>query len=128
MTLNIVASRKVSLAGFAEGWDNCYVTVRAISEKTRKAWSDEMETKQAELEGSEEGKQNLEKYAIEFLDRQCRDVITGGVIMNTDKEGTTSEYTLSASEIPDLLEFLSFSWQQQIVSTATGTNRLKANQ
>lgn len=128
MGLNIVAHRKMSLAGFAEGWDSCYLTVRAVSEKQRKAWADEMKTMESSTEGKADRMQLLEDYASDFLERQCKEVIVGGVIMNTDEDGNTAEYKLTEADISELTSFFSFSWQQEIVSTATGANRLKAAQ
>lgn len=132
MALNIVAFRKVSLKGFADGWDKCFLTVRAVSEKTRKSWMDELNKKSEEINSSDASEndktQQLEKLGEEFLETQCLSVIEGGVIMNTDENGLESEYELQKGDIPALMEHLSFLWQRDIVSTATGANRLKANQ
>lgn len=128
MGLNIVAHRKMSLAGFADGWENCFLTIRAVSEKQRKAWADEMNAMKASTEGKDDRRQLLEDYASDFLERQCKEVIVGGTIMNTDEDGNTVEYKLDKSDISDLTSFLSFAWQQEVVSTATGANRLKATQ
>lgn len=128
MGLNIVAHRKVSLSSFAEGWDDCFLTVKVVSEKTRTIWAEEMNAKVKSLDGDKDKDQKLDDYALDFMANQCREVITGGVIVNTDETGKSERYTLKSEDISDVVEFLNYSWKQEIVSTATGTNRLKVSQ
>lgn len=114
MGLNIVAYRKASLKGFAEGWDDCYIRVRTVNEKQRERYMSEL------------GDQKDDKLAAEVTRQALLDVIVGGVIINTDEDGNSEPYTFSAEEAPQVVDALPFAWQTEILSIATGADRLKA--
>ncbi|WKK71448.1 hypothetical protein Q0F99_19100 [Rathayibacter oskolensis] len=114
MKLNIVAHRKVSLKGFAEGWDDCYLRVRALSEPKRAEWSAKVD---ARVDDAEYG---------QILRQACIDAVVGGVIMNTDEAGVASSYEFSTGEVADVVDALSIAWQGEVMEIATGSDRLKA--
>jgi hypothetical protein len=114
MALNIIAKRKMSLMGFAEGWDDCYLLVRSASETKRKEWLASLE--------KEAGDENASKVIREA----CLEVIVGGVVISTDENGVGSPVEIEPVDVPDVVEAMNFSWLQQAVSVATGNDRLKA--
>lgn len=114
MSLNIVAKRRMSLKGFAEGWDDCYLMIRSASETKRKEW----------LSGLEKGTDD--ENASNVIRDACLEVIVGGVVMSTDENGVASAAEISPADVPDVVEAMNFSWQQEAVSVATGNDRLKA--
>jgi hypothetical protein len=114
MGLNIVAERKMSLKGFAEGWDDCYVIVRSANEAKRKQWLAAL------------GTEANEEVAVQVTRDACLDSIVRGVVMSTDENGKATATSFDASDVPDVVEALNFAWQQEILSVATGADRLKA--
>ncbi|AZZ51431.1 hypothetical protein [Rathayibacter festucae] len=56
----------------------------------------------------------------------CIDATQDGVIMNTDDEGVAIPYQFGKSEVPDVIDAMNLSWQNEIMSVATGSDRLKA--
>lgn len=114
MGLNIQAYRRVSLKGFALGWDNCYVKVRAVNEAQRTRYQQEL------------GDTKDETVATAVTKQACKDVIVGGVILNTTEDGHEESYEFSRDDVDEVVEALSFPWQTEILSIATGADRLKA--
>lgn len=114
MGLNIVANRKLSLKGFAEGWDDCYLIIRGVNE-----------TKRQELQATLKDK-TTDKEAAEVMRQTCLEVIKGGLVITTAEDGSTSSVTLDAADVPVVVEALNLSWQREAVATATGADRLKA--
>ncbi|WP_427007198.1 hypothetical protein [Pseudarthrobacter sp. H2] len=114
MSLNIVAERKMSLKGFAEGWDDCYLKVRTANESKRKAW----------LAGF--GADADEETAEKVIREACLEVIVGGVIMSTDENGIATPVEFTVADVAEVVDAINFFWQQEVVSVATGVNRLKA--
>lgn len=117
MGLNIVAYRKLSLAEFAEGWGDCYLTIRVANERERESW----------MEMIEGAKTANDKDMLASSVREiCVAVITGGLIMNTDSDGKASPLKIEVTDVPDVLDAVNFDWQMEIIGTSTGANRLKA--
>jgi hypothetical protein len=114
MGLNIIAERKMSLKGFAEGWDDCYVIVRSANEAKRKAWLTALGTEQSE------------DTAVDVTRNACLESIVRGVVMSTDDDGTATAASFDEVDVPQVVEALNFAWQQEILSVATGADRLKA--
>lgn len=114
MGLNIIANRKLGLKGFAEGWDDCYLMVRGVNEAKRQELQDKLTPDTTDAE------------AAEVMRQACLDVITGGLVITTSEDGTTSSVTVDRKDVPDVVEALNLSWQQEVVSVATGADRLKA--
>ena len=114
MPLNIAPIRKHSLKGFAEGWDDCYLLVRGVGEARRQ----EMITKLGD-------KTSDDPEAAETLRAFCIDVITGGIVISTNGDGTTEKVTVTAEDVADVVDALDFSWRQEVSATATGADRLK---
>lgn len=114
MGLNIVAERKMSLKGFAEGWDDCYLIVRSANETKRKEWLAALGTEQTE------------EVAVQVTRDACLDSIVRGVVMSTDDEGKASATSFDAADVSEVVEALNFAWQQEVLSVATGADRLKA--
>lgn len=115
MGLNIVANRKMSLKGFAEGWDNCHLLIRGVNE-----------TRRQELQ-SQLGEKPDDKVAGDLIRSLCLEVIVGGQVITTDADGSTRMVTVAEADVPDVVEALNFAWQQEVASVATGADRLKAN-
>ncbi|ETT25263.1 hypothetical protein RR21198_4003 [Rhodococcus rhodochrous ATCC 21198] len=118
--LNIVAKRKVSLKGFADGWDDCYLIVRSLSEKERKQWSEEAQARQ-----TDDARQN-DQLAEELTKKMALDVIVGGVVITTDEDGSQRAVEVTTADVPGVVEALEFYWRNEAVSVATGADRLKA--
>lgn len=114
MGLNIVARRRVSLKGFAQGWDDCFITVKAVNEKQRNEYMERL------------GDTKDDEVAARVTREACLDVILGGRIINTDEAGNEAPYDFNHSEVEEVVEALSFPWQTEILSVATGADRLKA--
>ncbi len=114
MALNIVAKRKMSLKGFAEGWDDCYPLIRSVNETKRKEW----------LASLEQGTDD--ENASKVIRNACLEVVVGGVVMSTDENDATSAVEITLADVADVVEAMNFSWLQEAVSIATGNDRLKA--
>ncbi len=126
--LNIIAKRKVSLKGFAEGWDDCYLLVRSVSEKERNQWAEEMQARK-----TDDAREN-DQLADELTKKRALEVIVGGLVITTDittdDDGTQREtqraVEVTTADVPDVVEALEFYWRNEAVSVATGADRLKA--
>lgn len=126
--LNIIAKRKVSLKGFAEGWDDCYLLVRSVSEKERNQWAEEMQARK-----TDDAREN-DQLADELTKKRALEVIVGGLVITTDiatdDNGTQREtqraVEVTTADVPDVVEALEFYWRNEAVSVATGADRLKA--
>lgn len=114
MGLNIVAERKMSLKGFAEGWDDCYLLVRSANEKKRKEWVSALGTEQDE------------DKATAVTRQACLESIVSGVVMSTSDDGVAHPVNITVADVADVVEALNFVWQQEVLSVATGADRLKA--
>lgn len=114
MGLNIVVNRKLSLKGFAEGWDDCYLMVRGVNE-----------TKRQELQGKLTD-DTTDQDAADLMRQSCLEVITGGLVVSTNEDGTTSKVSVEVADVPVVVEALNLAWQREVVSVATGADRLKA--
>lgn len=125
MGLNILAHRKLSLAGFSDdpGWDKCYLKVKVASPQVMKEWQGEMA---AFLPGQEQKEAVQDTDVNEVIRNAALEVIVGGEIMNTDDDGNVERLVLSAADIPAVVDAIGFAWQQEAVATSTGANRLKA--
>lgn len=114
MGLNIVAHRRVSLKGFAQGWDDCFIIVRAVNEQRRLEWVEKI------------GGKNDDATSTAALREACLEVIERGQIINTSEDGIQSPYEFKKDEVSEVVDALNVSWQSEIVSVATGADRLKA--
>lgn len=114
MGLNIVANRKLSLKGFAEGWDDCYLMVRGVNEAKRQELQAKLTDKTTDNE------------AADVLRQACLEFIKGGLVVSTNDDGSTSSVTVESADVPAVVEALNLSWQQEVVAVATGADRLKA--
>lgn len=112
--LNIVAERKVSLKGFAEGWDDCYLLVRAANPEKAREWAETLKPDTTD----EETDKILRGIALEL--------IIGGSVITTKEDGTKEPVVVNKEDVPEVLRHLSFAWVSEVVSVATGADRLKA--
>ncbi|MFC8008933.1 hypothetical protein [Streptomyces cinereoruber] len=137
--LNIAAKRRVSLKGFAEGWDDCYVMVRVATETERREYADSIQAATKELAEKMKGKisSSNELAAADFaidMDRKTDELqrnyalshIEKGVVVSTHDDGSTELAEFEAKDVPMVVEALGFAWLQEIVSVSTGADRLKA--
>ncbi|KUM39019.1 hypothetical protein [Arthrobacter sp. EpRS71] len=115
MGLNIVAKRKMSLKGFAEGWDDCYLMIKSANETKRKEWLKSLDQEKSD-----------DETAFNTIRDACLEVIVGGVVMSTDADGNASPVEFTAADVPEVVEAMNFVWQQEAVSVSTGNDRLKA--
>lgn len=115
MGLNIVAKRKMSLKGFAQGWDDCFLIVRAANEAQRKEW-------QAALTAG----QSTDEVAQGVVRDAALEVIESGVVINTREDGMTEPIEFGKADVADVVDALNFAWQLEVVGISTGTDRLKA--
>lgn len=112
MALNIVAERKVSLKGFAEGWDTCFLRVRSVNEEERI----EMGKMLDDIDGS--SMENVEKIRL-----AVRDVLLGGRVMSTDEDGKSRGVTFSKNNEEDteaVIQALNMYWMQEVLFVASG--------
>lgn len=117
MALNIVAERKVSLKGFAEGWDSCYLFVRSVNEEERIKIG-------KTLAGMEDGVDDM--AAVEAVRDAVRDVLIRGRVMSTDEDGKTRAANFSKDSEEDfeaVVGALNMYWLQEVLLTATGLDR-----
>ncbi|MDV6295182.1 hypothetical protein [Rhodococcus aetherivorans] len=119
--LNIVATRKLSLKGFAEGWDDCYLLIRSASDKEQKQWA-------VEAQPYKEEKDDERKAAIleDLTERRVMEVIIGGRVITTDEDGTSRPVEFGKEDVSVVVEALSFYWRNEAVNLASGVDRLKA--
>lgn len=135
MGLNIVAKRKYSLKGFAEGWDDAYVVVRAANESQRKAYADTLLEMRAEMNKAiadqdqvkvQELGMALENAADAKVREFALELIEGGKVISTKEDGSTELVEFTKEDAPAVVEALGFAWVNDLVSVATGADRLKA--
>lgn len=112
MALNLVVHRKLSLKGFAEGWDDCYLMIRGVAEDRRQ-----------EIAAALDGKDDKGKSTL--IGALCQEVITGGVVINTKDDGTTEPVEITKPDLPVLVNALNLAWQQEVLAVSTGLDRLK---
>ncbi|MFF6951828.1 hypothetical protein ACFZAD_24615 [Streptomyces iakyrus] len=133
--LNIVAKRKVSLAEFAEGWDDCYVMVRAASSKEKAELDEKVDSYNLELrelreekdENARDAKARKLEEKLHQFQRECAiSLIESGVVMSTNEDGTTESVEFGESDIPYVVDALGFAWIAEILGVSTGADRLKA--
>ena len=116
MGLNIVARRKLSLEGFAIGWEECFLIVRAVGEERANEVS----------RAVEEARTNNDTAQLNEVLRQfCLDQIESGRVINTHDDGEQEPYDFSKEEVAAVVDSLNFAWQLEVVAKATGTDRLK---
>lgn len=117
MALNIKPARKVSLNGFAVGWDDCFVIVKAID-------GDEARKISAAITDAES---KSDEVALgNTLEKFCHANIVGGAILNTGDDGVEHRYEFSKEEVPAVTAALGIAWQIEVLSVATGSDRLKS--
>lgn len=135
MGLNIVAKRKFSLKGFAEGWDDCFILVRAANETQRKAYAEALLKGRGEMyeaiAADDQAKvQGLAAELDQMADAKVRefalDLIESGRVVSTKEDGSTELVDFSKADAPVVLDALGFSWTNSLVEVATGADRLKA--
>jgi len=117
MGLNIKATRRASLEGFATGWDDCFVTVTAMP-------ADQAEVLQDKIDACKNLKDA--RGLSELLRETCNEVIQSGTIINTEKDGTAAPYKFSKEEVPEVVAALGDAWCIQVIDVATGADRLKS--
>ncbi|WMM74475.1 hypothetical protein RCF27_09410 [Rhodococcus pyridinivorans] len=116
MALNIVAYRKVSLSGYGEGWDDCYLRVRAANPEQVKSWSEVFESKTLTNEQAE----------AKFREA-ANEVVVGGVILNTNEDGSQEKITFDKSQVAEVVAFLDLAALREITFVSSGSDRLKAS-
>lgn len=135
MGLNIVATRKYSLKGFAQGWDDCFVIVKAANETQRKSYADKLLAMRSEMQVAiaEQDQAKIQKLGVELdeaADRAAREfaleLIQSGRVMSTNDEGVEELTSFDKDDVPAVIEALGFAWVNDIVEVATGADRLKA--
>lgn len=135
MGLNIVATRKYSLKGFAQGWDDCFIIVRAANETQRKGYADALLAMRAEMQQAlaDEDSAKVQTLGTELdaaADKAVREfaieLIESGKVMSTNDEGVAELVSFDKADVPAVVEALGFAWLNDIVEVATGTDRLKA--
>lgn len=135
MGLNIVAERKVSLKGFGEGWDDCFIIVRAANETQRKAYAEQLLRYRGKMNEAiaSEDQADIQSLAIDLdskADTAVREfaseLIQRGKVISTDDEGKSELVAFGKEDIPVIIEALGFSWLNELVEVATGADRLKA--
>ncbi|WP_153008336.1 hypothetical protein [Rhodococcus pyridinivorans] len=117
MALNIVAYRKVSLAGYGEGWDDCYLRVRAANATQRKDW---IEFFQKDGVTEEEAESKFREIALE--------VIVGGVVRHTNEDGSEEDKSFGIGQVDEVVAALSTdgATMHDVMSVSAGADRLKA--
>ena len=135
MGLNIVAHRKYSLKGFAEGWDDAYIMVRAANEQERKIHADKLLKMRADMNKAiaAEDQQKIQSLGIDLeveAEKTVRqfalDLIEGGKVVTTNDDGTTELVAFDKSDAETVVNALGFAWVNDLVTVATGADRLKA--
>jgi hypothetical protein len=105
----------MSLKGFAEGWDGCFLIIKSANETRRKGWLAALSEEKAD-----------EETASDVIRDACLEVIVGGLVMSTGEDGEAKAIEFTTADVPEVVDALNFSWQQEAVSVATGNDRLKA--
>lgn len=114
MGLNIRAQRKLSLAGFAEGWDECFLMLKAVNEEQRMAWFDVLKDDAPD------------SVAIPKLRELVNDVVVGGQVVTTNDDGSTSKVALTKEDVPTMVDALNIYWLREVLYVSSGADRLKA--
>lgn len=114
MALNIVAKRKVKLEGFAEGWGDAYLLVKAMNEDQRLEFGKKLNP---EMDDGE---------SIPILREQVRELLIGGKVVHTEDDGTTKLVDLTPADHEVVVEALNVYWLQEVLLVASGNDRLKA--
>lgn len=117
MTINISATRRLSLQGFGKGWDDCYLLIRSMHPSVSEALSQKIEV----LESSNDTT-GLNAVLVDILKAQ----VVGGRILNTDDKGVESPYDFSKDEVEAVVASLDYSWKIEALSVASGADRLKS--
>lgn len=114
MALNIVARRKVSMEGFAEGWGDAYLLVKAMNEDERLEFGKKLDANMPDDE------------SIPVLRDQVRDLLVGGKVVHTDDDGKSKLVDLTEDDFETVIEVLNVYWLQEVLLVASGNDRLKA--
>jgi hypothetical protein len=114
MALNIVAERKMSLDGFAEGWSKCYLVLRAVNEEKRMKWGELLRD------------ETDDSVAVPKLQAAAAEVIIGGKVINTNEDGSTEEVSVALEDAPAVVNALGIFWLQEVLLVSSGADRLKA--
>lgn len=117
MGINIVAKRKLSLEGFAEGWGNASLHVKSVSEEKRLELSEI-------LDGVDMS--NIEN--VNKMRAAVADLIIDGVVISTDDEGKESPVKFVASDTDSLnavVDALNGYWLKEVIFVATGLDRIQ---
>lgn len=114
MALNIVARRKVSMEGFAEGWKEAYLLVKAMNEDERLEFGKKLDSNMPDDE------------SIPILREQVRALLIGGKVVHTEEDGTTKLVDLTPADHEVVVEALNVYWLQEVLLVASGNDRLKA--
>lgn len=114
MALNIVARRKVSMEGFAEGWGDAYLLVKAMNEDQRLEFAKKIDPKMEDEE------------SIPILREQVRELLVGGKVVHTDDDGKSKLVDLTPADHETVIEVLNVYWLQEVLLVASGNDRLKA--
>lgn len=114
MALNIVARRKVSMEGFAEGWGEAYLLIKAMNEDQRLEFSAKIDPEMKDEE------------SIPLLREQVRDLLVGGKVLHTDDNGKSKLVDLAPEDHEVVIEVLNVYWLQEVLLVASGNDRLKA--
>jgi len=134
MGLNIVATRKFSLKDFAEGWGDCFITLRAANEAQRKGYADRLMDYQSEMDEvkatGDESKikafgAELDQKADAAVREFAAELIVGGKVITTNDDGTTELVNFGKDDVSTIIEVLGFAWLNELVEVATGNDRLK---
>jgi len=117
MGLNIKATRRVSLNGFAIGWEDCYLIVNALKDEEARAVAQRVdEAESADNEAALNAA--LNEFALAN--------IVGGAIINTNDEGQQERIEFSREDVPAVVAALGIAWIIEALSVATGADRLKS--
>ncbi|MGW6120436.1 hypothetical protein ACWFRF_15445 [Nocardia sp. NPDC055165] len=114
MGLNITATRRMSLADFGQGWQDCYLLVRAANKALRDEWKSKFTP----------GMTNEQAEAL--VREGALQTIIGGVILNTNEDGSTELVTITSQDVPAVADALGFAWLNDAVALSSGADRLKA--
>ena len=117
MGLKINATRTMSLNGFANGWDDCFLTVKAVRTKDAEVTFDQIEA----FKDSEDA-----SGLTALLESFCTENILSGTVMTTTEDGKQEPYSFSKSETPEVVAELNTAWMLEVLDVSTGNDRLKA--
>lgn len=113
MPLNISVERKVSLADFGIGWENCYVAVKPATVGVIDAF-------EKALDGAADA-------AVTAAYRDfARSVITGAVVLVQDADGSRGERAVGSGEVEEVVQVLDLPALIDVMQVSRGADRLKA--